>query len=101
MYLDGIFATYEKYVVHYTSICSATTRQTRVSMGVYTMSLSTSSLIVWIWLESSLFSLVVMLAAMTGLVTPHARPSAAFELTKMYGTFCNMWSNRERSAPRT
>ena len=54
------------------------------------MSLSTASWIVWIWLESSLFSLVVMLAAMTGLVTPHARPRAALELTKMYGTFCDI-----------
>ena len=29
-----------------------------------------------------------MLAAMTGLVTPQARPSAALEVTKTYGTFC-------------
>ena len=53
------------------------------------MSLSTLSLIVLIWLESSLFSFVVMLAAMTGRVTPQARPSAALDSTNTYGTFCH------------
>ena len=57
------------------------------AMGNQKVSLSMSCLMVWIWLESSLFSFVVMLAAMTGLVTPQARPSAALEGTKTYGTF--------------
>lgn len=54
-----------------------------------TISRSTLSFIVLIWLESSLFSFVVTLAAMTGRVTPQARPSAALDSTKMYGTFCH------------
>lgn len=36
----------------------------------------------WIWLCSSLASLVVTLAAMTGLDTPQARPNAVLEGTK-------------------
>ena len=51
------------------------------------MSLSISLLMVWIWLDNSLFSFVVTLAAMTGLETPQALPNAAFEATKTYWTF--------------
>ena len=53
----------------------------------YTMSLSMALLTVWMRLESSLFSLVVMLAEITGLETPQARPRAALEETKTYETF--------------
>src|ERR1700733_11392987 len=47
-----------------------------------------ASLTVLIWLCSSLDSLVVTLAEITGLETLHARPRAAFDGTKTYGTFC-------------
>jgi hypothetical protein len=46
---------------------------------------------VLIWLDSSWASLVVTLAAITGRVTLQARPSAAFDGTKMYGTFCKRY----------
>ena len=48
---------------------------------------------VWIWLCSSRFSLVVMLQATTGRDTPHARPSAIFDGTKTYGTFLSSHSS--------
>ena len=53
----------------------------------YTMSLSMDRLMVWMRLESSLFSLVTTLAAITGLETPQALPRAALEATKTYETF--------------
>lgn len=46
-----------------------------------------ASLSCWIWFFNWLPSFVVMLAAITGLVTPHARPRAAFDGTNTYGTF--------------
>ena len=52
-------------------------------------------------LDSSLFSFVVILAAITGLETPQALPSAAFEATKMYETFYKLAVNgriRRRSS---
>jgi hypothetical protein len=55
-------------------------------------------LIVRIWLESSWASLVVTLAAMTGRVTLQARPRAALEGTKIYGTFYT--TNREEMMVR-
>ena len=48
-----------------------------------------ASLILSVWGLSWLASLLVMLHAMTGRETPAARPSAAFDGTKTYGTFCN------------
>ena len=42
----------------------------------------------WIGCFSWLPSLLVTEQAMTGLVTPQARPRACFEGTKTYGTFC-------------
>lgn len=56
------------------------------------------SLIVAICDCSSRASFVVMLAAMTGLETSHARPSAAFDGTKTYGTFCNVAKVNHNSA---
>ena len=53
----------------------------------YIICWSIARLMVWIRLESSLFSFVVTLAAMTGLETPQALPRAALEATKMYETF--------------
>jgi hypothetical protein len=55
---------------------------------LYTSSFSIAFFIVVTWLCSSLDSLVVTLAAITGRETLHARPRAAFDGTKMYGTFC-------------
>jgi hypothetical protein len=54
----------------------------------YTSNFSIACLIVVTWLCSSLDSLVVTLAAITGRETLHARPRAAFDGTNMYGTFC-------------
>ena len=51
------------------------------------MSFSMASLILRIWLWSSRASLVVTLAAMTGRDTLQARPRAAFDGIKTYGTF--------------
>lgn len=51
------------------------------------MSLSMDCLMVRMRLESSLFSFVVTLAAITGLETPQALPRAAFDAMKMYETF--------------
>lgn len=53
----------------------------------YIMSLSISCLIDLIFSASSLFSLVITLTAMTGREIPQARPSAALDATKTYGTF--------------
>lgn len=38
-----------------------------------------------------MFSLLVILAEITGLETPQARPRAALEATNMYETFLNVW----------
>jgi hypothetical protein len=51
-------------------------------------------LIAVIWLDNSLDSPVVTLAAMTGLDTLQARPRAALEGKKMYGTFCEAEKNK-------
>ncbi len=36
---------------------------------------------------------------LTGLATPHARPKAAFDGIKTYGTFCNSRRHRIRAVP--
>ena len=55
--------------------------------GVRT-SFSIESLSCWIWFLSWEPSLVVTDAAITGLDTPHDRPSACLFGTNTYGTFC-------------
>lgn len=45
------------------------------------------TLIVWICDFKSDASFVVILAEITGRVTPHARPNAIFDAIKTYGTF--------------
>lgn len=64
----------------------------------YTISLSMALLTVWMTLASSVFSLVVMLAEITGLETPQARPRAALEATKTYETFLD---DRLEGSPMT
>jgi hypothetical protein len=49
----------------------------------YANNFSIPFLIVWIWLDSSLDSLVMTPAEMTGPVTPHARRNASLEGTKI------------------
>ena len=58
----------------------------------HTMIWSMALLIVSSWLWSSRCSDVVTLAAITGRETLQARPKAALDSTKMYGTFCGTHS---------
>ena len=56
----------------------------------------------WICVFSCEPSLEVMEPAMTGRETPHARPKAVFDLTKMYGTFLSSFKFKcQRQDPKT
>ena len=56
-------------------------------VNIQNVNFSMANLMLRIWLWSSRASLVVTLAAMTGRDTLQARPRAALDGMKMYGTF--------------